>query len=315
MNIASIEIGTQTSRLLVAEWKSDSSDFKPLLRERVHTRLGAGASSGTNKRVTEPAVKRGVEALKVFSRIIAGFNVVKYRTVATGILRMAENGKEVIDIFENKTGIRAEIISGEREAWLTMRGVKYSLGLERRDCLIFDVGGGSTEFIMDAGKGFRVKSIPLGCVELKERFFLKDPPNRGDLNRMMSYIDDALGVIFDSGEFGSPELVIGTGGSVTNIGSILHGIPFNELTPERADGIKVTREKIKELFRELINRSQDEREKIPGIDPERADVLPAGAGIVIKIMDRIGSDEMIVCLSDILDGILVELINPDCNRK
>lgn len=309
MKLASIEIGTQTSRLLIAEWMRGEYNYNAIQRERIHTRLGAGALSGDAKRITEQAVERGVKALRHFYQLMALHNVTEHKAVATGILRVAENRDRVIEVFQSETGIKPEIISGTYEAQLTMLGVRHSLKIQNHDCLIFDIGGGSTEFILNINEQMEIKSIPLGCIELKEKYLTPDPPDGEAVERMMKHINHSLDGVFDLKGAFTPSFVIGTGGTVTNIGSILHQIAIEDLIPERIDGRRVKKKDIRGLFQTLIKSGEVERKSIPGIDPERADVLPAGVGIVISILDKIDKDELIICFSDILDGLLVEMIN------
>src|SRR5512138_885246 len=150
-NIAAIDVGTNTSRLLVASPDS-TEQVRPLLLKRQITRLGGGFSRETG--LSSDARKRTIATLADFAAAMKEQGVGRYRAVATSAVRDAKNGACFVEEALSKTGIRLDVIDGTEEALLTLRGVESSLDDRSSDCFVFDVGGGSTEYT------FARKSVP-----------------------------------------------------------------------------------------------------------------------------------------------------------
>ncbi|MGD9652555.1 MAG: Ppx/GppA phosphatase family protein, partial [Candidatus Dadabacteria bacterium] len=173
MRIASIDIGTNTFRLLVTE-PGEGDSLHKLYVGREITRLGEGSGNGT--RLIKPgAIERSLKALTGFSEIIRDLGVEKMRAVATSMVRESRNGLEFVNLVKSQTGLPVEVITGEEEALLTVSGVMKSVTFDTPDCLIFDIGGGSTEYIyVKNGTVTNLTSTRLGVVCLTERFLSEE---------------------------------------------------------------------------------------------------------------------------------------------
>jgi Exopolyphosphatase len=145
MRIASIDIGTNTFRILVCELRG--KELKKLYIDRVIARLGGGFTR-EEKVITEDAAERGISALRKFSGILEEYKVDKVRAVATSVVRESVNGFEFAEKVKEETGINVEVISGEEEATLTVKGVLKSVSTNSDYSVIFDIGGGSTEYVL-----------------------------------------------------------------------------------------------------------------------------------------------------------------------
>lgn len=188
--LASLDIGTNTFRLLIAE-VTDSDTLLPIVTKRVITRLGEGLCE--NGTIQPHAMERGVEVVEYFSQIINQHKVEKVFAVSTSVARKAKNGDKFIAQVYERTGIAIKILTGFEEALLTLKGVFSVVDDITQKSLLFDIGGGSTEFILTENN-FPVKivSISLGVVYLAENLIRSDPPTSRELSYLRNTIKDSL---------------------------------------------------------------------------------------------------------------------------
>ncbi len=306
-HIASLDIGTNTFRLLIAEHNDDSGDFRPLLFKREITRLGEGFSS--RHYLSELAMERGLKTLKGFSEIMRSHKVRRYRAVATSAFRVATNSQDFLSRVNREAGIEVNVISGQEEASLTLRGVTSVLKGYKGRVVIFDIGGGSTEFIIGEVDGpHESLSTDLGVVHLTETFVHTDPPESHELEEMETRIKEK---ILDLKEFflkrwldleERDRLLVGTAGTITTVGAIHLGL--TEYDPDLINNIVLKRSDIEEIFDRLIKIKALDRLSIPGLVKGREDIIIAGILIVRKIMEVFGFDSLTVSDSGLLEGIL-----------
>jgi exopolyphosphatase/guanosine-5'-triphosphate,3'-diphosphate pyrophosphatase len=172
--------------------------------------------------------------------------------------------------------------------------------------MIFDLGGGSTEFIFGGNEATEVKSIPLGAMTLTQRFLNSDPPEENNLKALERFVDEALLAVSPKKKFSGDDcLVVGTGGTVTTLAAMIHGLDVKDISPDRMNGLNLERERLEELFSGMRTMTIRERMKRPGLDRGRADVILAGSMVVIRILHSFKCLQMVVCLSDLLEGILI----------
>jgi exopolyphosphatase/guanosine-5'-triphosphate,3'-diphosphate pyrophosphatase len=255
------------------------------------------------------AIGRALNALESFSRFLKSFDVASIQAVATGVIREAENRDEILGRIYEHTGILVRPITGSEEALLTGKGVLNALNIRAGPYLIFDLGGGSTEFLLGRKNRQTVMSIPLGALVLTRVCSTSDPPKHGELEALSGQIDEALrhahGADFGSG----PLTIAGTGGTVTTLSAVLNSIPVEEVSPEKMNGLILERPQLEGLFSELRNLSLDQRARLTGLDRERAGVILAGLLAVIRILDFFQSHKLIVSLSDLLEGNLMAYLD------
>ncbi|TDI91979.1 MAG: Ppx/GppA family phosphatase [Candidatus Dadabacteria bacterium] len=308
MRIASIDIGTNTIRLLICEQTKDSA-LKKLYIDRVITRLGEGFSN--DKALLNPkAVYRSLTALKSFSKIIREHNVNKVRAVATSVVRKSENSLEFIKRIKNETGIMVEVISGEQEAELTVSGVLNSVSIEGEYYIIFDIGGGSTEYVyVQNADVIKLLSINLGVVYLTEGFLINDRESNQDIAKLSLYIEETLERELKG--FGiEPQQkisLVATAGTPTTLAAIQLGL--NEYKPELVNNFVLTKDMITSTMEKLIKIPKKDRSNVIGLEKGREDIIIPGALILIETLKKFSSTKVIVSDGGVLEGIAWNLIN------
>ncbi len=306
--IASIEIGTNSIRMLIAEKGTSDAPFAPVLRKRVITRLGEGFNSNEGCILKPGAITRSITALWEFFGIASQFGVSSPFVIATGVVRKAANRDTFITSIAEHLGHKVRIISGQEEAELTEKGVLSSLDLGSESCVIFDLGGGSTEFIRTNSKKTSYLSVELGVVVLKETFLTTDPPRDEEIWYLDKHIEDVcktrLSSLKESADRNAA--FIGTGGTVVTLAAMIHGITEDNFSERNINGLSVKRHDVGLLFETLKGMPAAERLSFPGLESGREDIILPGTLLVMKLMDYFGKDEIIVSYSDLLEGILMQ---------
>jgi exopolyphosphatase/guanosine-5'-triphosphate,3'-diphosphate pyrophosphatase len=301
MRIASIDIGTNTFRILVCELKDN--DLEKVHIGRVITRLGGGFSK--EKRLISPdAMERAISALKNFTDILRQYRVEKVRAVATSVVREALNGHDFLERVKRETGISAELISGEEEAKLTVQGVLRSIPKVSEYNLIFDVGGGSTEYVyVKDGQVLGLASTNLGVVHLAEFFLRQDIPSKSELNLLSKHIEDTLlsqlSWAFEYSESGLS--LIGTAGTPTTLAAI--DMRMESYDPDLVNGYVLKRDAVLRIFGSLIKIPKGKRHEVAGLEKGREDVIIPGALIVLKTMEIFSKDRIMVSDGGLLQGV------------
>jgi exopolyphosphatase / guanosine-5'-triphosphate,3'-diphosphate pyrophosphatase len=300
MRIASIDIGTNTLRILVGEAKD--KELKKLYIDRVITRLGGGFNK--EGRIPEDVASRALRVLRRFADVLKIYQVQKIRAVATSIVRESINGYEFLERVQSETGIRAEAISGEEEARLTVRGVLKSVSVNSEYSMIFDVGGGSTEYVLvERGKIVGVRSTNLGVVHLTERFLKSDIPSKSDISVISVEIRDVLSseLSWIPKVSNNKLTLIGTAGTPTTLAAIELGL--GKYDPDLVNGFVLKKDAVLKIFNTLIRISAEERLRIRGLEKGREDVIIPGALIVLKTMEGFSKDEILVSDGGLLEGV------------
>ena len=306
--IASIEIGTNSIRMLIAEKGTSGTPFTPVLRKRVITRLGEGFNNNEGCMLKPGAIARTITALRELFGIASQFGVSSPLVIATGVVRKAANRDAFITSIAEHLGHKVRIISGQEEAELTEKGVLSSLDLGSESCVIFDLGGGSTEFIRTNSKKTSYLSVELGVVVLKETFLTTDPPKEEEIWHLSKHIEDVcktrLSSLKESGDQNAA--FIGTGGTVVTLAAMIHGITEDNFSERNINGLSVKRHDVGLLFETLKGMPAAERLSFPGLESGREDIILPGSLMVMKFMDYFGKHEIIVSYSDLLEGILIQ---------
>jgi exopolyphosphatase/guanosine-5'-triphosphate,3'-diphosphate pyrophosphatase len=300
--VAAVDIGTNSTRLLVADVDGAGADahVQQVRREMRITRLGAGVDA--DRRLRPDAIERTVTVLREYGDIIERLGATQVRATATSASRDAENRDEFFEpATEALHGVRPELLSGEEEATLSFLGATAGLH-EPTPYLVVDVGGGSTEFVVGTEKPEGLISIDIGCVRLTEQFLHGDPPEPEELSNAVSAVRDHLA---DVGRevpgIANAATLVGLAGTVTTLAAVELGLPTYD--PEAVHHFRLTREAAEDVFRTLATEPVAKRRHNPGLDPGRVDVIVGGAVIVVSILRHFGFPEMLVSETDILDGL------------
>ncbi len=300
--VAAVDIGTNSTRLLVADVEGRGADARvsQIQREMRITRLGAGVDA--DRTLRPEAIERTVSVLREYGEIIERLGATRVRAAATSASRDARNRDEFFDpATEALRGVRPELLAGEEEAALSFLGATAGLR-EQAPYLVVDVGGGSTEFVVGTDKPEGLISVDVGCVRLTEQFLHGDPPEPEELSNAVSAVRDHLADVGREvpGVAGAATLV-GLAGTVTTLAAVELGL--TRYDPEAVHHFRLSRQAAEDVFRTLATEPIAQRRHNPGLDPGRVDVIVGGAVIVVSILRHFGFPEMLVSESDILDGL------------
>ena len=314
--LASIDIGSHTARLLVAQNEGGSELLVPLARRRAYIHLAQGFAGSGNKVIQASGIDQTLKVLEDFLDCIKGFDVQSVHAVATGVARQASNNEELLNRIYEHTGIRVRLISGAEEASLSAKGVLHALDIKGNPFLLFDLGGGSTEFLLDGNGVPMISSIPLGAVILTEEYIGSDPPEEEELLRLSRHIDEVLKEVrLPTTKAIDHCVMVGTGGTVTTLSAMLYRICLTEITPERINGLILEKQQLETLFGNMKKLSIEQRLRLPGVGRGRAEVILAGCLAVIKILRYFRSPQFIVSLADLLEGVLIDCIEGEENGE
>ena len=323
MRCASIDLGTNTCLLLIADRQQKSGDSSldpsPLKRVEDHSRivrLGQGVDEA--RRLAADAMERTLDCLRFYAdRVRAqGLEPAKVVCVATSQARDSVNASEFFDRVLQETGFRFQVISGEEEASATFRGALLP-GQSVDDSAVIDIGGGSTEI---TSRQFTC-SIDMGSVRFTERFLSSDPVTDQEFWACQQAIDDAVysalkGKLQEPSKWGgspssSLELAafqglrfVAVAGTATTLAS--WHLELEKFDSTLIDECVLTRGDIHRMVEELKWRTLDERRQLPGIEPKRADVLLAGAMILWRLMELLGIRDIRVSTRGLRYGLLLE---------
>ncbi len=301
---ASIDIGSNTIRLLVMETDA-SGNFKELASQRVICRLGEGIH--TEGRLLPHRIDLAVQTLKDFQEQCAPFGNIPVHIVATSAVREAQNKNEFVDRVKEELGWTVDVIPWEEEARLTLEGVFWKIPETPQNTVTFDIGGGSTEFILSKGKNVEAcAGTSLGVVRLTERFITQHPVKEDEYQRLRNHLKTELESVRQQLGTPQPSILIGTAGTVTTLAAMDKDIyPYD---PERVHGTQLSRETIERLNGELKSKSLEDRRKIRTLEQGREDLIIAGTAIVLETMQAFDTDVLTVSEYSLREGILLKAI-------
>ncbi|GAA4862363.1 Ppx/GppA phosphatase family protein [Kitasatospora terrestris] len=302
--VAAIDCGTNSIRLLIADLDPETGSITDLDRRMVINRLGQGVDS--TGRLHPEALERTFAACREYAALIAehGVGPDRIRMVATSASRDAENAAEFTDGVREILGVTPSVVSGDEEARLSFTGATKELtaGPHKPPYLVFDLGGGSTEFVLGAEDVQAARSVDIGCVRLTERHFAgAGLPTQAQIAAAQADVLAALDEAAKTVPLDAEATLVGLAGTVTTVAGIVLDLP--EYRSERIHHARLTVEQVRETTARLLSSTHDERAAIPVMHPGRVDVIAAGALVLLEIMERTGALELLVSEHDILDGI------------
>ena len=304
-NIASIDIGSNTARLLILESTGDQK-FNLLVSKRNITRLGEGIDA--QGKLTEHRMQTTLKVLSRFRQICLENGDPPLFAVATSAVREASNGQEFVRLAKKETGIDIKIITWEEEARLTLEGVYWKIPHENRRVITFDIGGGSTEFILSEGeniKGFC--STSLGVVRLTEKFITQHPVDEKEYHSLQNHLQDELQTVKNKLSAFLPELLIGTAGTVTTLAALKENIyPYD---PEKIHGSTFSRPEAESILDDLKGKSLSQRLLLKPMESGREDLIIAGTAIVLETMRAFGCEILTVSEYSLREGLILRAMN------
>jgi len=301
--LAGVDIGTLTCRLLIAR-VSGAGRLTELHSDRRIVRLGEGVDH--SRRLRLDAMDRVISTLLEWRKVIETYPIDGQIAVATSAVRDAQNRDEFLGRVKREVGFEVELISGEEEARRTMLGIRSGLPDGVSSILGLDIGGGSTEFILDRpGSASLVRSIDIGVVRLTERMLLHDPPTERDLQAAREAIQkEAEQVRVLLGNL-SGTTFVGTAGTITTLAAMAQQLPLYE--PARIHNYRLKLATVQKLEEELLSRTKAQRRGMPGLEVGREDVIVAGVLILRTVMETLGYGECLVSDLGLREGVLIDL--------
>lgn len=303
MRHAVIDIGTHSTRLLVVDSHEDV--VTELHRSAIVTKLGAGVDK--NRILSDDGVRRTLDVVERFGAICRDLNVVSGKAVATSALRDAFNGDEFLSDVSRLSGLTATTIDGQQEASYSFAGAVAGIPdlAPTTEVVMADIGGGSTEIVHGGLLGVKESvSLDIGCLRLTERFITSDVPDREQRDALFDY---AIHQLSDRAPYISSDvLMIGVAGTVTTLFAMANEI--DPYVPKLVNHGLLSADDIEEVIAATSSVGLEERRKLKGLQSGRADVIVAGSLIALAILRYAGKTEMMVSESDLLDGIVGELI-------
>jgi exopolyphosphatase / guanosine-5'-triphosphate,3'-diphosphate pyrophosphatase len=305
MRLAAIDIGTNSVHMIVVRVRPDFS-FEVIDREKEMVRLGAGGLDG--KKLTQEAMSSALQALSKFERLAKSHQVDEILAAATSATREAENGGEFLKAIERTTGVRPRIITGSLEARLIHQAAVYGVDTPK-PAVVIDVGGGSVEITLGTREEVRfARSFKIGVIRLTERFVKSDPLSGGDERKLVRHlseqVDRYVKHIVDAGF----DQVIGTSGTILSVGTVAAALETGNV-PEGQRNLRVSAKSIHRLRKAVTEQDLEERLKLPGLDPRRADLTVAGAVLVDTLLKKLGADEITLCDLALREGLVLDYIH------
>jgi exopolyphosphatase/guanosine-5'-triphosphate,3'-diphosphate pyrophosphatase len=297
--VAVIDFGTNTARLLVADRRPDAS-FELVRIEREIVRMGGGFSKAEG--LSADAIQRGSCCLERFAGIIESYGITNPRAVATSAVRDAGNGGAFVELIHRQTGIELKVIDGEREGALTLAGVIAGLDCRPDNLMVFDVGGGSTEYTLtDTGRAPFIRSLPLGVVRLTEGKV--SPAEMSEkISRELDLLTREMAVSHVAAPDGHTVLV-GTAGTATTLAAI--NMKLTTYDYRKVQNSLLSLAEIRRIYELLLPLSLEERLEVPGLEKGREDLIIAGILITLQTMERFGFTTFKVSDYGLLEGLVV----------
>jgi exopolyphosphatase / guanosine-5'-triphosphate,3'-diphosphate pyrophosphatase len=296
---ATIDVGSNSVLIHIVE-KEATGNLKILDDQAELSRLGEGLQA--TGELKDEAIERTILALKNFMNLSNSYKVDQVAAVGTMALRIAKNSATFLKRVETECNLKIEVIPGEEEARLSYLAVKSGLGLKEGNIAIFDVGGGSTEFIF--GKGDEILkrfSVNIGCIRFTEQYLKSNPVTESELESALQQIEKEFADL-------KPELtlnaLVGMGGTITNVTGVMHKLA--KYNPDIVQGSSISKNEIIRQIKLYQSISIEDRKSIVGLQPKRADVILAGVCIVKIIMDKLGMDNFVVSDRGIRHGLMYD---------
>lgn len=298
MKIGTIDIGTNSMRLLIADY----NNYKIENRKKYvnTTRIGQGVDK--EGYISEDALQRNLDALEEFANICKGEGCQAIYCMGTSALRDSKNGNIFVERAKQKTNINVEIISGNEESNLGFMGVLEGLDTDE-PILVIDIGGGSTEFIVGDKKGIKfAKSENVGALRMTEKFLYKDPIDTYEFDNMSKFIYDEIKDTIDYIKSKQIKKIVGIGGTITSLSAMNQELEVYSM--EKIHNSEISVKNIKDILQNLKQMTLSDKKSLKGLQPKRADIITAGVEILNIIMENLEIEKIIVSEYDNLEGLM-----------
>ncbi|MDX1933767.1 MAG: Ppx/GppA phosphatase family protein [Capsulimonadales bacterium] len=305
--LAALDIGSNSVRLSVVRLDEAAQNWTTLAQYKETVRLGQNEFE--RHLLTEDAIARGITALKTFGEIARGYGASEVVAIGTAALREAENRDEFLARAASEAKIQVRVVSGIEEARLIYLGVVSGLEMGERRGLFIDIGGGSTELIIGTGSGHSMlDSLKLGAIRVANQFLrgLTGPVAPTLFAEMQQHVRltaaHALRHIRDSGF----DIAIASSGTATNLAKI--AMMRAGIEPAHLTEFVLTTDELGTIARQLCRMTQEERRAVPGLNPERADIIVAGAAVLLTLAEEASVPGFRIADRSLREGVIVDAL-------
>jgi exopolyphosphatase / guanosine-5'-triphosphate,3'-diphosphate pyrophosphatase len=303
--VAFIDIGTNSIRLFVVRLNADCS-YIVLTSQKEAVRLGEGEfETGL---ITSEAMDRAVMVAGRFVELAHSFFAEEFVAVATSATREAQNRYEFLSLLRKESHLDVQVISGREEARLIFKGVAAAMHLKDEQIMVIDIGGGSTELAIGGNDGCKyLASMRLGSIRLTNKFFpdgVSEPVTEPVYEKIRDYVRNEIRSVVRQAGRHPADLVVGSSGTIINLCDMAARLFY----PGNQKRTVLTLPDLKKTVRVICSSSLPDRRKIPGINPERADIIIAGSAIIESIMEEMGIKQIEVTQRGLQDGLLADYL-------
>ena len=305
MNVAAIDIGTNTVLMLVGE-VDPAGNVVTVRDEHEIARLGRGVDA--ERQINDSAVEGVIAILLSYLKIAETEGCRTIVACGTSALRDAVNSRAVLDQIRSRTGITVSVLSGDEEAGLTYRGALSGFPefASAGDTTVLDIGGGSTEIVTGRGaRSVHRRSINIGAVRLTERYFKDSPPHPIDFRTAQGSCREAFEQL---PPFGPKDVCVAVAGTPTTLAAVAQQLDVYDRS--RVEGYVLSRARVDNFLDEFMVLSLDELRRIPAVHPQRADILLAGTLILREFLFATSLTGVTVSDRGLRYGILLDAVSP-----
>jgi exopolyphosphatase/guanosine-5'-triphosphate,3'-diphosphate pyrophosphatase len=306
MLLGAIDVGTNSIHLIVVELDPQFGTSRTILKAREMVRLGGGEALSRGH-LSKKAMQRGVAAIEQFAEAARNAGASDIRAVATSAVREASNRDEFLAAVQASSGVAIEVLDDTEEARLIHLGVSRGFPLGGKVACIFDIGGGSTEFIVgDAERPYYLHSVRLGSLRLYDEFLRDESAAPVGLRALSKHVRGVLAPLAKAISEYRFDMLVGTSGTVLGLAAL--DAAEQGVSSQRAHGYVLKRERLIGLQKTMAAMTPAERRKMPGMNPRRSDIIVAGNAVVIAILETLGREEIVVSERALREGIVVDYL-------
>ena len=302
MKIGTIDIGTNSMRLLIADYKNNKIEN---IKKYINiTRIGQGVDD--KGYITEEALERNLNALKEFADKCIEEKCEKVYCMGTSALRDSKNGQDFVNRAKELTNIDVKIICGEEESNLGFMGVLEGAGGDKSNyILVLDIGGGSTEFIVGNEDGIKFcKSENVGALRMTEKFITTDPISDEEFSKMSGFIEKTISSTLDKIKGMHVSKLVGIGGAITSLSAMNQQLEVYSM--EKVHNSVVTKKDLEKILQNLKKMTLSDKKTIKGLQPKRADIITAGVKILHIVMEKLEIEKIMISEYDNLEGLICQ---------
>lgn len=302
MKISAIEIGTNSTKFIVAEVLKNS-ELEVLERTSTVNRLSKNMYDSNY--INAEAFEKGIKIVGRYIERSRAYGASLVSVFSTSVLRDAANSSDFSERVKELYGVGVDIMSGEMEACLAFKACSRLMDNTDEIFAVIDIGGGSTEITLGTGKEiYRKLSMDIGAVRLTEMFVKNDPASTVEIENMVRYAGSKLD------EAGIAELegirIIGTGGTLKTAGTVYKNIDYSN--EKAVDGLTLSLTEIEEIYRSMTRMSIEEKMRLPGLNPKRADVITAGMAVLVSVLHKSGAVGITISSRGVIEGFAEDYI-------